>query len=425
MSVRSKGRCTLPDCRASHYLVINRFDDECGDYHRFAEGVDCRLSFITLEAGRDVIDEAAALEVIVVPDLRLDLVRDQMRALITRHGPLAAIVGISERDVLMTAQLRDEFGLPGWKSDFVRRFRDKPLMKSYVAAAGLRVPRFMALHGETQPGQLIARIGLPLVLKPRAEGASRGVVVIRSAGQLRRALERVDLEAFECEEYIEGNVLHVDGLRRDGKFYFASAARKLNTCLDFANGARMGTVLLDPGEERDAVIDHAGACLDALGLVEGPFHLEMFQTLQGEHVFLEVGIRPGGSEVPFVNRDLFGIDLFGEAFRVTLGLPPMIAQDQIRPPGESGGWVAVPEPRPLPSRLLARNSLIGRIPELYAEVLPAVGTIFRGDGGYDHIGGRFRLRGPDGVSVEKAVRRVMREYRLAAEVFPSEVATPA
>lgn len=415
----------MPEGLAPHYLVINRFDDECGDYHRFAQGVACRLSFITIEAGRGVINDAAAVEVIVVPDLRLDLVRDRVRGLIARHGPLAAIVGISERDVLMTAQLRDELGLPGWKSDFVRRFRDKPLMKSYVSAAGLRVPRFMALSGGTKPEQVIARIGLPLVLKPRAEGASRGVVVIRSAPQLRRALERIDPEVFECEEYIEGTVVHVDGLRRGRKFYFVSAARKMNTCLDFANGARMASVLLDPGQECDAVIEYAGACLDALGLAEGPFHLEMFETPRGEYVFLEVGIRPGGSEVPFVNRDLFGIDLFGEAFRVTLGLPPMITQAQIRPFSESGGWVAVPEPRPLPSRLLECNSLVGRIPEVYAEVLPTAGTVFRGNGGYDHIGGRFRLRGPDRVSVEKAARRVMREYRLAAEALPDDVATPA
>ena len=43
------------------------------------------------------------------------------------------------------------------------------------------------------------------------------------------------------------------------------------------------------------------------------------------------------------------------------------------------------------------------VPEVYAEVLPAVGDVFDGRGGYYLIGGRFRLRGTDHRQVRRAV----------------------
>jgi hypothetical protein len=410
--------------RRPHFLVINRFDDECGGYQRFAQGINCRLAFITLPAGACVIDQRAALETVVVPDLDLGTIRAQARGLIERHGPFDGVVGISEHDVLATAQLRAELGLPGWATELVRSFRDKPLMKAAVARAGLRVPRYIELHDGVDTDAIIGRTGLPLVLKPRSEGASRGVAVIGSVTELRSALAGVELGSYECEEYVGGTVMHVDGSRRGAEFAFVSASAYINTCLDFAHGIPLGSALLDPGPERQSAIEFAGRCLDALELRDGPFHLELIAPPAGGLVFLEVGIRPGGSEIAGLHKDLFGVDLFGDAFRVTLGLPPMTSPDLIRSP-RGGGWVAVPEPRPLPCRVLARTSLAGKIPELYAEMIPPVGTIFRGDGGYDHIGGRFRLRGRDRASVTRAAREIMRRYRIVAEPLTAATLDPA
>ncbi len=74
--------------------------------------------------------------------------------------------------------------------------------------------------------------------------------------------------------------------------------------------------------------------------------------------------------------------------------------------------MSVPEPRPLPCRVAATTSMLAAVPEVYAEVLPPVGTVFDGNGGYEHIGGRFRLRGTDHESVRLAALRVMDEYRV-------------
>ncbi len=274
------------------------------------------------------------------------------------------------------------------------------------------MPRFAQLTEESSAEQLAAEIGLPVILKPRSGWSARGVRKIADTAELALALAEVDPAEFECEEYVEGRILHVDGIRRDGRFGFVSASAYLNTCLDFTVGEPLGSVLLTPGEHLERVTGFAADCLDALGLDNGPFHLELFDTPQGELVFLEVGLRPGGAEVPFVHRDLFGIDLYREAFRVTVGLPSAPEDRPLEPYTGSGGWVSVPEPRPLPCRVADTTSMLGAVPEVYAEVLPPVGTVFDGNGGYEHIGGRFRLRGTDHESVRLAALRVMDEYRV-------------
>jgi hypothetical protein len=400
--------------RTPHYLVINRFDDEFGEYHRFVDSGSCRLAHITLECGLPVLDRESALDIVVVEDLDLATLLPVARRLAERHGPFDGIVGPSEFDVLTTARLRAELGTPGWTPEFVTAFRDKTRMKDLVGAVGLRIPRFHRLDGDSTAASVVAAVGLPLILKPRTGWSSRGVVRVGDERELTAVLAEHpgDLGEFECEEYIEGEVLHVDGIRRDGKFHFVSASAYLNTCLDFTAGKPLGSVLLDPGPRLERVTSFAGDCLDALDLVDGPFHLELFETPQAELVFLEVGLRPGGAEVPFVHRDLFGIDLYAEAFRATLGLPPVTPAEELSQVTVSGGWVSVPEPRPYPSTVISRTSLREEIPEVYAEELPEPGTVFDGTGGYEHIGGRFRLRGTDQDAVRRAALAVMDRYEL-------------
>ncbi|MBF9070650.1 ATP-grasp domain-containing protein [Streptacidiphilus fuscans] len=396
------------------YLVLNRFDDEFGEYHRFVDPDSCRLVYLTRDYGLTVLDTEHALETVVVPDLELETVLPLAKELSERHGGFDGIVGISEWDLLTVAQLREELGVPGWRPEFVNRFRDKPRMKELVSGAGLRAPRFLELHAASTAEEVLGQVGLPIIVKPRSGAASQGVLRVDDRERLAAVLGEIDPAGYQCEEFIEGDVLHVDGVRRDSRFHFVSASAYVNNCLEFADGTPLGSVLLDEGAERDEVVAFAGACLDALGLADGPFHLELFRSAAGELVFLEVGLRPGGAEVGFIHRDLFGVDLFAESFRAALGLPPFHSPGEfVSAPG--GGWVSIPEPRPLPSRIVSRTSLVDVIDEVYDEVLPEVGSVLDGSGGYEHIGGRFRLRGEGHDAVRRAALEVMDRYRLVAE----------
>ncbi|MFC4031958.1 acetyl-CoA carboxylase biotin carboxylase subunit family protein [Streptomyces polygonati] len=396
-------------------LVINRFDDEFGEYHRFLRDTDHRLAYLATSDALAPLDRDGAVETVVVPDFDHGTLLAAARDVAGRHGPFAGIVGLSEFDLSTAARLRADLGVPGWSIAYTDRFRDKTLMKRWIHLAGLRAPRYREVDEKADASALAADLGLPLILKPRDGAASHGVVLARTGQELAAALAAADrTRGHEVEEYVEGAIHHVDGIRRDGSFHFVSVSAYVNTCLDFTQGVPLGSVLLDPGPLRDRLAGFAAECLDALELWDGPFHLEAIVTAAGDPVFLEVGLRPGGAGVPFLHRDLFGIDLFEEAFRTTVGLPPLSAAAEPRAEG-TGGWLVFPEPRPWPRRVTSRTSLVGRIPEVYAEALPEPGHLFDGQGGYDHAGGRFLLRGADERQVRAAVLAAISQYALETE----------
>jgi hypothetical protein len=396
-------------------LVINRFDDEFGEYHRFLPDTDHRLAYMATADALAPLDLDSAADAVVVPDFDYRTLLPVAQRITDAHGPLAAIVGLSEFDLITAARLRAVLGVPGPSVEYVGRFRDKTVMKRWVRLAGLRIPRYVEVARETTADSLAAGIGLPLILKPRDGAASRGVVLVRTRPELDRALGAIgNPRDYEAEEYVEGAIHHVDGIRRGGRFHFVTVSEYVNTCLGFAQGVPLGSVLLDPGPRRDELVGFTADCLDALELWDGPFHLELIVTASGEPVFLEVGMRPGGAGVPFLHRDLFGVDLYLEAFRTAIGLPALPAGDAT-PAHAGGGWLVFPEPRPWPRRVTGRDSLVGTITEVYAEALPEPGHIFGGDGGYDHAGGRFLLRGTNEKQVRDAVLRAMSSYRLETE----------
>jgi hypothetical protein len=190
------------------------------------------------------------------------------------------------------------------------------------------------------------------------------------------------------------------------------ASRYLGTCLDFLQGEPLGSYHVEAGPLREGLIDFAFRCVSALGLRDGIFHLEAIAAPDGGWCFLEVGARLGGGEIPFVAKDLFGIDLLGEWLDILAGAPPRPIP--ARPPGY-GGFLLVPVPAAAPCRVLDRTSLVGQIPQLYAELLPAVGETLRPHGGYDRIGGRFRFTGASAGEVAAAIERARVLYRVEWE----------
>ncbi|WP_406334286.1 acetyl-CoA carboxylase biotin carboxylase subunit family protein [Streptomyces sp. NBC_00203] len=397
------------------YVVLNRSGDEFGEYHRFLDGTPCRTVYLTTPGGLPALDQDGATEIRVLDSLAYDDVLPVVREIAGRHGTPDAVFGQSEYDILTAARLSADLGVTGgYGLDLVRRFKDKPAMKRAVGDAGLRVPRFCALDDGSRAEEVAGALGgLPLVLKPRASAGSEGVTVVRSTAELELALSGVDPSAYECEEYVEGDIFHVDGVYRSGSFHFVSASQYVNTCLDYAHGRPLGSVLLDEGPERTGLTTFAGSCLTALGLRDGAFHLEVIRRPGGELVFLEVGLRPGGAQVPFLHVDLYGIDLFAEAFRAAIGLPPLWRDTGA--PASGGGWLIYPTPGQLPSRVTHRASLRDVVPEVYHEELPPVGHVMTGPGSYDVGTGIFRFRGETADGVRRAVRTVMERYGLRTE----------
>ncbi|CAL9435603.1 ATP-grasp domain-containing protein [Streptomyces sp. R1] len=374
-----------------------------------------RVTYVCDEGGRSGVP-ADAERVHVVPDFTdLDGVLALVDAVVRDEGPFDHVIGFSEMLLDLAATLRERYGIQGPGPEETARFRDKTVMKETLSRAGLRVPRWASCRTEEQILAAAGEFGYPVIVKPVRGASSQGVREIASAEELRALCAERTLRDFEVEEFVQGEILHVDGVvDADGKPLFLCTSRYVSTCLDFERlGEPLGSVFqTDPGV-RGRCEDFALRCLTALGLRSSAFHLELFDTGE-ELVFLEVGARVPGADVSYVVHDVHGVNLFRLWTDVLLGRPVDLP---VPDPELSGGWLIVPGPRPLPQKVVSSTPLLGEVPHVYRELVPRAGEVLVSrPGSYATLqGGRFLFRGGTQAQIEAAVRQARAQYRLTTE----------
>ncbi|MGN5630838.1 ATP-grasp domain-containing protein [Streptomyces sp. AC154] len=397
-----------------HVLILNRWANSFAEYHRYLDHTTDRIAYLTTAAGRQPLDEELAESVRVVSDLTDTAeVLAQTARLIGLYGPFTHVLALSEFDLEAAGEIRRHFGIPGRGPAEVAAVRDKVVMKGLVAAAGLRVPAFRETPDAGSVREFADRHGYPFVLKPRAGADSQGVHVVRSEDRLDALLDGAELADAQCEEFIDGVLYQIDGVVRGGELLTSRAWRCGASCLDFATGTAFSSVANDDPEFERRVTAFAERVCAALALTDDVFHLEVFRTAPDDGddlVFLEIGARAGGGQVRYVWEEVYGVDLVAASALVQLGEELRVAPMDLA--GPVAGYLMMPEPPVRPAVVESVTSLVGRVPELYAETLPPPGTVLSGNGGAVHTAGTFRYRGATSEQVEAAIRRTMAAYRL-------------
>lgn len=383
-------------------LIINRWDDEFAQYERYIDHKRHRVAYVTTERhALGVPPGTAQVEVIPNHDDQDRLLAAALRCR-KAVGGFDKVLALSEFDLLASGTVRVKLDVPGPDTNTLLGVRDKVTMKERVLRAGLRAPIFSPVASSAEITAFAAEHG-KVVLKPRTGAASHGCFVLADGDPVPAGL---GLDQYEVEEFITGRIWHVDGLLDRGRPLFVAPSCYVNTCYEFSRGTPLGSVVRTD-ERADQAVDYAVRCLAALHVHSGAFHLELIESPAG-FVFLEVGARVGGGEIPFVIRDVYGVDLIGDWIRLELGERDALTASAAGPIVEHAGFLMIPEP--VGTRLRERNTLIGQIPELYEEILPPIGAVFDGTGGYEKILGRFRYRGPTSAEIENAIRETLIRY---------------
>lgn len=395
-----------------HIVVVHRWRDRHALYADYVDHATHRVSYITTAMGRESVPASAA-DVVEVPATDdLFAVRAALADLARRGGAPTRLVALNEGDLDVAAVLRDELGLPGQGAAELERFRDKLIMVSRVAAAGVPAPAFAAAPDAAAVADFATAHGWPVVVKPRRGTASRGVLRLDGPADLAR-LTDLDAEPHLVQTFVGDQIFHIDGLWTGTALGPWRASRYVNSCVEFTTGAYLGSVEVDEAELLDRLAPVVAATVGALGAEPWVFHLELFVGVVAGGVprftFLEAGARVGGAEIPFVWREVHGTDLMRAAIDLQLGRAP--AWD---PPvgGETAGWLLLPVPVPAPCRVLEAGPLPDRGDGPYAWAVPAAGADIPRVGGYEHVGARFRFRGTSSQQVEAAIRKTAAEFRL-------------
>jgi biotin carboxylase len=283
----------------------------------------CRVLLLTDETLRDADWPREAIDAFYYT--RRHMPEDDIRkgaAHLARSERLDRIVALDDFDVETGAMLREYLHVPGMGETTGHAFRDKLAMRSRARAAKIPCPDFVHAVNHDAIGEWTARVAAPWVLKPRSQAAAIGIKKIGSAAELWQVLEALGDERPEylLEQFIPGDVYHVDSLVFDRQIVFAAASRYGTPPMAVAHeGGIFVTRTLPDGDPITEGLKAINArVLESFGLLRGVSHTEFIRSREGELYFLETSARVGGAYIVDVVEAATGVNLWREWAKIEI-----------------------------------------------------------------------------------------------------------
>jgi biotin carboxylase len=240
---------------------------------------------------------------------------------LARDTAIDRIVALDEFDQEIAATLRAHLCLPGLEETTARRFRDKLYMRNTAHLAGIKVPEFIGLLHNPSVHAFTQRVPPPWVLKPRLMAGAIGIKKISSPDELWSVIQSMgDQQSFFLlEQYVPGNVCHVDSIIWDGEIVFRIASAYGRPPMDVSHtGGVFTTSILPRGSDLEQeLVEENQRVLTALDHNCGVSHTEFIVSHEsGEIYFLESAARVGGAHIADLVEAATGVNLWAEWARV-------------------------------------------------------------------------------------------------------------
>lgn len=238
-------------------------------------------------------------------------------AWLLRENNIDRVVALDDFDVEKAAYLREEFRIPGMGQTTARYFRDKLAMRIKARDAGIPVPPFSALFNNEDINHYAATVAPPWVVKPRAEASSLGIKKVHSAEELWKVVNELGDKRnnYLVEQFLPGDVYHVDAISNEGVTAFCQVSKYLNTPFEVAHGGgifRSQTVPYQ-GVEDEGLRKLTGEVMTAFGMKFSASHTEFIRShADGHFYFLETSSRVGGAHLAEMVEYASGINLWAE-----------------------------------------------------------------------------------------------------------------
>ena len=267
---------------------------------------------------RDAIDEIHS----VPRDASDGEIRRQVDKVARRHR-IDRIAALDDFDVETAAMLREHLRVPGMGRTTASRFRDKLAMRMQARTLGIPVPEFSAVFNDQEVGDWTGRVTPPWVLKPRSSAAAIGIRKVGDRDALWRALDDAGDGRAECvlEQFVPGDVYHVDSIVWDGVVVFAVAFKYGRPPMEVSHegGIFITRRLPDDSEEGRALLEMNGRLQEGLGLRRGVSHTEFIRAGgAGGFVFLETSARVGGAFIVDTIDAATGLNLWREWAKIEI-----------------------------------------------------------------------------------------------------------
>ncbi len=259
----------------------------------------------------------------IMPDLSKQPDVTYAVSYLARTEKIDRIVALDDYDVGTAASLREHLRIPGMGETTARHFRDKLAMRVQARDEGVLVPEFTAVFNNDELNDFLQRVPPPWVLKPRFEAGAGGIRKLHEADAVWQAIHDLgDQRSFYLlEQFVAGNVCHVDSLIWEKEVVFAIASQYGTPPLAVTTGGGIfNTRTLERDSESNTALLAANQNLmRVLRQVRGVAHTEFIQAeADGRFYFLETAARGGGANIDRLVEAATGVVLWQEAARIDL-----------------------------------------------------------------------------------------------------------
>jgi hypothetical protein len=261
-------------------------------------------------------------ELLTLPDLYDRHAVIQAASFLARTRVIDRVVALDDYDVETAAALREHLRCPGMGDTTARYFRDKLAMRVQARDKGLLVPPFIPVLNYAQMAEFMQSTKPPWVLKPRSEAAAVGIRRVYKADDLWPLLDMLgDRQSYYLlEQYIPGDVFHVDALVAEREVIFAEAHRYGSPPLDVAHEGGIFTSRTIRGSSDAWALQALNReVLMTLGFVRGVTHTEFIKAHDGgQFYFLETAARVGGAHIVELIEASTGLNLWAEWAKIEI-----------------------------------------------------------------------------------------------------------
>jgi biotin carboxylase len=311
------------------YLKGDAFLREC-------HALGCRVVLLTNDRLGDAAwPREAIAEIHTIPRTASDDEVRRVVAGIARRLPFDRVAALDDFDVETGAMIREFLQLPGFGRTVAARFRDKLAMRTMARRLGVPVPEFTPVFNDDVVARWSERVSPPWILKPRSSAAATGLRKVSNGKELWSTFEALGSSRDACllEQFVAGDVYHVDSIVRHGEVVFAAASKYGRPPMTIAHdgGVFVTRRLADDSAEAAAVLAINRTLLTGFGLQNGVSHTEFIGGTGGVR-FLETSARVGGAYIVDVVEAATGVHLWREWARLEIA-------------GDDGDY-SVPRPRP-------------------------------------------------------------------------------
>jgi biotin carboxylase len=262
---------------------------------------------------------------VVVPLTNVDAAVQVIVAL-DQRTPLDAVLAVDDQGVLIAPTAAAQLGLRHNAPSAIAATRDKTLMRELLDAASLRQPAFRGVPYDGEVVPAAAQLGYPCVVKPVTRSASQGVIRVDNDAEAGQAEVRIRALLGECREsllvesFVSGDEVAVEGLLTRGRLEILAIFDKP----DPLDGPFFEeTIYVTPSRQPPSLLTQiettAAQAARALGLREGPVHLEFRIGPDGAVTILELAARSIGGLCSRALRFGAGVSLEEVIIRHALG----------------------------------------------------------------------------------------------------------